>query len=88
MSYAWYDLVGNIGVFLILLCYLLLQMERLKVTSLSYSVMNAVGAILIIVSLCYTFNLSSFIIELAWLSISLYAIARHFIKRPTPNQSS
>jgi len=29
MSYQWYDLVGNIGVFLILITYLLLQLNKI-----------------------------------------------------------
>lgn len=80
MSYEWHDLVGNLGVICILLSYLLLQLDKLDLKSLSYSLINAVGAVLIIVSLIYNFNLSSMVIELVWLSISLFAIARYFLK--------
>lgn len=81
MSYEWHDLVGNLGVICILLSYLLLQLDKLDLKSLSYSLINAVGAVLIIVSLIYNFNLSSMVIELVWLSISLFAIARYFVQR-------
>ena len=37
---------------------------------------NATGAILILVSLLHDFNLSSFVIEIAWLLISLYGLTR------------
>ena len=87
MSYQWHDLVGNLGVLCILLSYLLLQLDKLDLKSLSYSLINAVGAVLIIVSLLYNFNLSSFIIELVWLSISLFAIARYFLQRNTTSDS-
>lgn len=80
MTYEWHDLVGNLGVFCILLSYLLLQLDKLDLKSLSYSLINAIGAVLIIVSLIHNFNLSSFVIELAWLTISLFAIGRYFVQ--------
>lgn len=76
LQYHWYDFVGNIGVVCVLLTYLLLQMQRLTVEDISYSVINGLGAILITVSLLYSFNLSSFLIEMAWLSISLYGVVK------------
>ncbi len=86
MAYHWHDFVGNVGVVLILLSYLLLQLDKLDLKSLAYSLINALGAVLIIVSLLYNFNLSSMIIELVWLSISLYAIVRYFLQRPAPTE--
>ncbi len=85
MAYQWHDLVGNLGVVCIVASYLLLQLDKLDLKSLSYSLINAMGAVLIIVSLIYNFNLSSFVIELVWLSISLFAIVRYFVQR---NQAS
>ncbi len=76
MNYTWYDLVGNIGVALILIAYLLLQLKRIKSEQLLYSFMNGIGAILIIVSLIFDFNLSAFIIEFFWLLISIFGIFR------------
>ena len=76
MNYNWFDLVGNIGVALILIAYLLLQLKRIKSEQLLYSFMNGIGAILIIVSLIFDFNLSAFIIEFFWLLISIFGIFR------------
>ncbi len=76
MNFAWYDFVGTLGVILILVAYFLLQTERLSGQSVGYSVVNLVGSLLITVSLIYDFNLSSFIIEMAWIAISLYGIVR------------
>ena len=76
MHIAWYDLVGSTGVVMVLFAYFLLQTGRWSGLSLSYSVVNLLGSIFITVSLMYTFNLSSFIIEIAWISISLYGIYR------------
>ena len=74
MTYTWYDFLGNVGVLLILLSYLLLQMKKIKSQSMYYSLMNAAGALLILVSLYYNFNLSAFVMEIFWLLISLYGL--------------
>ena len=74
MTYSWYDFIGNVGVLLILLSYLLLQMKKIKSQSMYYSLMNAAGALLILVSLYYNFNLSAFVMEIFWLLISLYGL--------------
>lgn len=80
MEYHWHDFVGNVGVFLVLLSYFLLQLERIDAQGLRYSVMNAAGAVLICISLYYSFNLSSFIIEICWLAISLYGMYRYWVR--------
>jgi hypothetical protein len=78
MTYGWHDLLGIIGVVLILATYMLLQLEKLSATSFLYSATNGLGASLILVSLIYEFNLSAFIIEAFWLLISIYGIVRYF----------
>lgn len=76
MTYAWYDIVGTLGVAVIILTYVLLQTGKLRSEQLLYSLLNAAGAALILVSLCFTFNLPSFVVEFFWLLISLYGIWR------------
>ena len=78
MTYGWHDLLGMIGVVLILATYTLLQLEKLSATSFLYSATNGLGASRILVSLIYEFNLSAFIIEAFWLLISTYGIVRYF----------
>ncbi len=80
-GYYWYDFIGNVGVFLILLAYLMLQLNRLNNHSLSYSLMNLCGAFMILVSLYFDFNLSAFIIEFFWLLISAIGILNIFRNR-------
>ena len=80
-EYYWHDFVGNLGVFLILLCYLLLQIGNMKSDGVLYSALNRVGALLILVSLTYDFNLSAFIIELAWVAISVLGIYKYYHQR-------
>ncbi len=76
IDYGWHDLVGNIGVVLVIGTYLGLQMGRMNINDHAYSALNAAGAILILMSLAVDFNLSSFIIEIVWLSISVYGLFR------------
>ena len=82
MEYAWYDFVGNLGVVCVLGTYLSLQMGRLALNGLMYSLINGLGALLIMVSLFFNFNLSSFTIEVVWLLISAYGIGKYLRNRP------
>ena len=86
MSYHWHDFVGNIGVFLILATYLLLQLDKIDSQALKFSMLNAMGAAAILLSLNFEFNLSAFIIESFWLLISLIGIAKFFARKSSTNQ--
>ena len=80
LGYELHDLIGNLGVLCILATYLLLQLERIVATSVLYSVLNALGSGMIVYSLMFEFNLSAFIVELAWLFISLFGLTRRFYR--------
>jgi hypothetical protein len=87
MQYAWYDFAGNVGVALMVIGYLLLQAEKLRSTDLSYSLMNGAGALLVVISLFYRFNLSAFLVEVFWLLISVYGLIR-YLSRPRATKES
>lgn len=70
-----YDIIGSFGVLLIIGSYFLLMIHRISSADLIYSVLNAAGAILILLSLLYNFNFAAFLIELFWLIISIIGIA-------------
>ena len=76
MSFNFFDFLGTVGVVLMVVAYLLLQLDRLDSKSLFYSVLNAVGAILVVISLWFKFNPAAFIIEVFWILISLLGIFR------------
>lgn len=77
MEAILYDVVGIIGVGMILTAYFLLQRGTLGGHQLSYLFLNLIGSILITISLLlHTWNLPSFIIEVCWIVISLYGIFR------------
>ena len=81
MTYHWYDFIGNIGIVFILGSYLLLQMDRVSAADWRYSAANGLGAALILFSLYFAFNLSAFLIEAAWLLISLFGLVKAFRSR-------
>jgi len=76
MKYGFSDLIGNLGVALLIVTYLLLQLEKLDARRPAYSALNAAGAGLIALSLVFNFNLSAFIIEIFWVAISLFGLYR------------
>jgi hypothetical protein len=88
MDLHFFDVPGFIGVLLIVIAYLLLQLEKLPSSSPSYSVLNAAGALLIIVSLTFKFNLSAFIVEVFWLLISLFGLMKSLLSRGDAPRSS
>lgn len=79
MNFAWYDILGTLGVAVIVVTYVLLQLERVRSASLVYSLLNAVGALLILISLYFVFNLPAFIVEFFWLAISLFGIGKYLL---------
>lgn len=81
MDYSWFDLIGNVGVLLMVVAYLLLQLEKLSSSAVSYLLLNAVGAVLVIISLKFRFNLSAFFMEAFWLLISLYGLTKSLLAR-------
>jgi membrane-associated HD superfamily phosphohydrolase len=81
LDYSWFDLIGNIGVLLMVVAYLLLQLEKLSSSAVSYLLLNAVGATLVIISLKFRFNLSAFLMEAFWLLISLYGLTKTALRK-------
>jgi hypothetical protein len=75
MKYGLLDFVGNIGVAMMMIAYLLLQLNKLS-AGLVYSAVNALGASLVVVSLLVNFNLSAFLMEVFWVLISFVGIYR------------
>ena len=76
MIYGLHDFLGIVGVVMVLVAYMMLQIEKLSPTSALYSGVNGLGAALILISLAYDFNLSAVVMEGAWLLISVYGLVR------------
>ena len=84
MNLTWFDLAGFIGVILIVVAYLLLQLNKLSSAAPSYSLLNALGAFLVMISLLFDFNLSAFLMEAFWFLISLFGFLKTKFARPSP----
>lgn len=73
-----FNIMGLIGVALILWIYCFVQMGKVKIAELKYSVINLIGSLFIALSLVIHFNLSAMIIEIAWSLISILGIYKYY----------
>lgn len=87
MDYGWHDLIGNLGVALIVGAYLALQLGRVDGQSAGYAIVNGIGAAAVLISLIVDFNLSAFIIESFWLLFSAVGLVRAWRSRAKPAAS-
>jgi paired small multidrug resistance pump len=76
MKYGLLDFAGTVGVAIMVVAYLLLQLNRLDSNAPTYSLLNAFGASLVVLSLTVNFNFSAFIMEAFWVLISLIGLYR------------
>jgi len=72
------DAVGMTGALMVVFAYYLLQLERTDPKGLSYNLLNLTGAMLLLISLCFNFNLASFVIELFWIGASIIGLWKYF----------
>ena len=79
------DLIGLTGVALLIVTYALLQLDKIDPKGFWYSFNNLLVAILVTVSLVYTPNLASIVIEIFWFLISLYGVIMFFKRRNLTN---
>jgi hypothetical protein len=81
MSLQWFDFVGMAGIVFVLVAYFLLQAGKLHGASIGYQLANLFGAIFILVSIFgspapITDVLTPFLMQLAWIAISVYGLWR------------
>jgi paired small multidrug resistance pump len=74
----FHDFVGFSGAIAILLAYFFLQAKRMSADGLIYSLLNLVGALLILFSLASAWNSTAVFIEIIWVGISLYGIFKWY----------
>lgn len=80
------DLIGLTGVALLIVTYALLQLDRIDPKGFWYSFNNLMVAILVTVSLIYTPNLASIVIEVFWFLISLYGVVMFYKRKDLTKQ--
>jgi hypothetical protein len=75
-AFSLTDMIGTLGAACIVAAYGALQLQLWKSEQLRYSLANAAGAALILVSLWFAPNWPSIFIESFWLLISLFGLFR------------
>ncbi|MCD6046918.1 MAG: hypothetical protein K0S08_565 [Gammaproteobacteria bacterium] len=78
MSYP--DIIGLLGVLIIIVAYFYLQVGRMQAEQIAYSFLNALGAAMIIFSLIFKWNLSSFVMEGTWFLLSCYGLVKAWLR--------
>jgi len=76
-----YDIAGLIGTALVIVAYFATQVGSLDARDWRYPLANLVGAMLILLSLFSAWNFPAFVMEIFWLAISLYGLARALGRR-------
>lgn len=84
-DYQWHDMLGNLGVLLIVGSYFWMQIGRISGQNRVYSIVNAIGAALVLISLYFDFNLSAVLVESFWLLISILGLLLGSRKVHVPN---
>jgi hypothetical protein len=80
----FYDVIGVVGAAAIVAAYFANQQRWLRSEDWRYPFANLVGAALILVSLFFEWNFPSVVIEIFWIAISLYGIAKSLANPPQP----
>lgn len=79
------DIVGFVGVGLLIVTYAMLQLNKIDPKGFWYSFNNMIVAVLVSVSLYYTPNLASWVIEFFWFIISVYGLVMYFKRKQVEN---
>jgi hypothetical protein len=80
MNLQWYDWVGILGTLMVLAAFFLLQAGKIHGNRLAYQLLNLLGAVGVLLSLQGKFNIAVFMLEAAWVAISVYGIVRTLSK--------
>ena len=83
MQIELYNAVGFIGAALLIAAYFANQQRWLPSDDWRYPFANLLGAALIFVSLCFEWNFPSVVIEVFWITISLWGIGKALRRRPS-----
>ncbi len=70
------DAIGLCGVVLYVGAYAGLQLGKLGLADVRYTVLNAVGGLAVIFSLVWSFNLAAFVTQVCWLVFTIVGYLR------------
>lgn len=81
MEFALHDLTGLIGSIVVIVAYFATQAGWFGANDPRFAWANLVGAALIIYSLMVDWNLAAFVMEVFWILISIFGLARYYSSR-------
>lgn len=70
------DAIGLVGVALYVAAYAGLQLGKLGLSDVRYTVLNTVGGLAVIFSLIWSFNLAAFVTQVLWLVFTVIGYLR------------
>ena len=73
-----FNTIGMMGMVVILLAYFILQLGKWKASEPPYLYTNIIGSSCLIVSLLWAWNLALFLLQCAWIIISLYGLMKYY----------
>lgn len=73
-----YNAIGLCGVAISLGCYARIQWQRDFAKRMSFSALNGLASVLMLICLSHSWNLASFVSNICWLGFSLYGMWRCF----------
>lgn len=85
--FDFYEIVGLGGVTIVLLAYFLLNSGRLTQFHIRFQLLNIIGASMILCSLVKYWNIATFSLQIAWISISLIGLFKIWGKRCSAQQN-
>lgn len=74
----FYEACGLLGLITYLVSYALLQLGFVRGSGYAYAMLNIAAAILVLISLAESFNLSSALIQVSWILISAIGMIRFY----------
>ena len=81
------DAIGMLGTVLVLVAYFMLQLEYTDPKGLGYNMLNLLGAVFLLISLCFSFNLASVVMEVFWMGASLIGLWKFWRRGRVASQS-
>jgi hypothetical protein len=81
MAFTFHDTAGVIGSIIVIVAYFGTQAGWLGAHDPRFAWANLIGAALIIVSLTAAWNLAAFVMEVFWIVISVFGLARHYASK-------
>jgi purine-cytosine permease-like protein len=80
-AFGLHDLAGVFGSVIVIVAYFATQAGWFSANDPRFAWANLIGALLIIVSLTVAWNLAAFIMEIFWILISVFGLARYYTRK-------